>query len=218
MSRFHHDHESGYEIAFKDVIFSIAMVLGTLLVILLLLPHLPKDEESASERERGNIRVEIIWPDEMDVDIDLWGEAPDGPPVGYSNTNGVVLNLLRDDLGSYADLTGINYEIMTSRGLPPGEYTFNVHWYGNTSKQTSVPIKAFITLRYDDSTNSKSGSITLHTDAIVLTRQGEEITILRFKIGADGKLVPGSETTLKKPLRAAASPGVSVPPPRLGNQ
>ena len=55
--------------------------------------------------------IEARWPDAVDADVDLWVQAPGDVPVGYSNKGGAIFNLLRDDLGTRADATGINYEI-----------------------------------------------------------------------------------------------------------
>ena len=37
-----------------------------------------------------------------------------------------MFNLLRDDLGTCGDATGLNYEVSYARGNPAGEYTVEV--------------------------------------------------------------------------------------------
>ena len=62
--------------------------------------------------------VDAQWPDNWRTDVDLWVQAPGDVPVGYSNKGGVIMNLLRDDLGTN-DPTPLRYENQFSRGVPP---------------------------------------------------------------------------------------------------
>lgn len=202
-------YKSSYEtddaLAFRDVLFGILGVLAAVVVILLLLPKEPETASAEEDRSRGNIRVEVFWDNDANVDIDLWGQAPGLSPVGYSNKNGPVLNLVRDDLGAFADITGINYEVMFSRGLPTGEWTFNLHWFSNADALATVPVRAIITIRYDDSGESKESPIQIVSDEVVLTSIGQELTIIRFRLDNDGKLIEDSLTTLNRPIRTGGS-------------
>jgi hypothetical protein len=49
--------------------------------------------------------------------VDLWVQAPGDIPVGYSNKGGLIMNLLRDDLGTN-DPTPLLYENQYSHGVP----------------------------------------------------------------------------------------------------
>src|SRR5512134_2230542 len=103
-------------------------VLMTVLMMTVVNPP-AKSAEQEGDRAPGNVVIEAQWPDRLDADVDLWVEAPGDTPVGYSNKNGRVFNLLRDDLGMAQDMTDVNYEIAYSRGMPSGEYVVNVHLY-----------------------------------------------------------------------------------------
>ena len=88
---------------FRDVIM--LALLGFATIVILLLPHLhPPTEIADPVKAPGNIIVEARWLDNIDVDVDLWVEAPGDKPVGYSNKSGRIFNLLRDDLGNSGDL------------------------------------------------------------------------------------------------------------------
>jgi hypothetical protein len=209
MSKFDHDHEeSEHGVAFRDIILGMLGGFLAILVILILLPHHPDTATDAVdvERERGNIRVEIFWPEDFNADVDLWGKAPGTSAVGYSNKNGIVLSLVRDDLGKYADLSNQNYEVMFSRGLPPGEWTFNIHWFGNAGNHVSIPVDALITITYDDSNTSKEKPTQVVHTKLVLSSVGQELTIVRFRLDAEGKLVEDSITNLFQPIRSLTSP------------
>ncbi len=145
----------------------------------------------------GNLMIWIRWPDDVDVDVDLWARAPGDKPVGYSNRAGKTFNLLRDDLGSQNDSTRFNYEVMFGRDMPDGRYTVNVHLYRNGSELTSVPVDA------DISINHGSSAVLITKQKIVLTRVGEEITVANFTL-YNGKLVGNIDKTYV-PLRNANS-------------
>ena len=183
---------------FRDVIM--LALAGFVAMVLLLLPHLNPPGEAAKENSQppGNVIVEVRWPDEIDADVDLWVEAPGDTPVGYSNKGGVVFNLLRDDLGRRADATALNYEVSYSRGIPAGEYTVNVHLYRNASNVFPVPVTVVTSVKK----SPKDSARQLLASKIELVREGEELTVFRFKLSEEGDLVPGSVHSLQRNLRA----------------
>lgn len=173
-------------VSFVDVLFLI-------LLVFVLLPHRPADTESLAPP--GSVIVEIRWPDEWATDVDLWVQAPGDRPVGYSAKNGVIFDLLRDDLGLVNDALNLNYENAFTRGAPDGDYTVNLHFYANVEGKTPVPVMVQVSLRHP------SGALTrIFEGKAELHRPGEEITVVRFSLaGLD--LVPGSLNDLYKPLR-----------------
>jgi hypothetical protein len=192
----HLDEDEGGTV-FRDVIM--LALAGFVAMVLLLLPHLNPPGEAAKENTQppGNVIVEMRWPDELDADVDLWVEAPGDIPVGYSNKGGVIFNLLRDDLGKRADATGMNYEVSYSRGIPAGEYTVNVHLYRNTAGVFPIPVTVVTSVKK----SSKESARQLLASNIELAREGEELTVYRFKLSEQGDLVPGSVHSLQRKLR-----------------
>lgn len=190
------DDESG-AIVFRDVVM--LALAGFVTLVLLLLPHVnPRAKTADATRSPGNVIIEARWPDEMDADVDLWVQAPDDVPVGYSNKGGAVFNLLRDDLGHRGDLTGLNYEFSYSRGVPAGDYTVNVHLYRN---HATYPIPVSIVVSVKGSDNESAGQIL--ATKVYLAHDGQELTAFRFRLDDKGRLVSGSVHDLPKPLRTA---------------
>lgn len=188
------------DIVFRDII-TLALC-GFVSMVVMILPHLnpsAKADAIESVASPGNVIVEIRWPDGHDADVDLWVQAPGDVPVGYSNKGGAIFNLLRDDLGRVGDPTNQNYEISFSRGLPPGEYTANVHLYRNPSGQ---PVD--VTMAVSVKANVQASARPLLSTKLTLRREGEELTGFRFTLDQDGRLQAGSVHNLYKPLRAAA--------------
>lgn len=183
---------------FRDVIM--LALAGFVALVIIMLPHLnPPGKKAEAEAEPpGNVIVEARWPDQIDSDIDLWVQAPGDVPVGYSNKGGKVFNLLRDDLGKRADATGMNYEVSYSRGIPQGEYTVNLHMYRNTAKV--VPIEVTVVASVKKSATESARQVL--ASKIDLSREGEELTVFRFRLDDEGNLVPGSVHNLKRKLRS----------------
>ena len=193
--RFEHD-DAG--IVFRDLI-TLALC-GFVVCVVLIMPHInPPGAKTAENNDPpGNVIVEVRWPDEIDADVDLWVQAPGDIPVGYSNKGSAVFNLLRDDLGKRADVTGLNYETSYSRGILPGEYAVNLHLYRNASKTYPVPVTVVTSVKQGATDTARQ----LLASKVLLAREGEELTVYRFGLSAAGVLVAGSVHSLHKPLRA----------------
>lgn len=186
--------EDAWGTVFRDVVL-LALV-GFVAMVIMLLPHITvAKKESEQTKVPGNVIVEMHWPSNQAVDVDLWVKAPGEFPVGFWNQGGEIFNLLRDDLGFVGDATDENYEITYSRGILQGEYIVNVHMYGPLPPGVTVPVNVVVSVRkkYDDAHQ------LLKTD-IKLTRQNQEETAFRFKLTGDGDLVPGSVSTLRRSL------------------
>ena len=79
------------------------------------------------------------WDDEQSTDIDLWIKGPKGRAVGYTNKDNGYITLSRDDLGVTNDtfvgkgnrvrVLKRNIEDIQVRGLVPGDYIVNLHYY-----------------------------------------------------------------------------------------
>jgi hypothetical protein len=190
------DHDDSGTV-FRDVI--LLALAGFVAIVLMLLPHLnPPTKVADTVLPPGNVIVELRWPDEMNADVDLWVAGPDGGPVGYSNKDGTIFNLLRDDLGFVGDVTNLNYEVSYSRGVPSGEYTVNVHLYRNPAQVYPIPVTVVASVKKKPEAQLKR----LINTEVILNHDGVEVTAFRFKLDQDGKLVHGSIHNLPKALRS----------------
>jgi hypothetical protein len=192
--------DAAADTVFRDVVM--LALAGFVVLVILLLPHLnpPGAKSAEGTTPPGNVIVEVRWPDEIDADVDLWVQAPGDVPVGYSNKGGAVFNLLRDDLGKRADVTGLNYETSYSRGILPGEYAVNLHLYRNPSKAYPVPVTVVTSVKQA----ANEAARQLLASKALLVREGEELTVYRFGLSTAGALVAGSVHSLHKPLRAGS--------------
>ena len=176
------------DVVFRDVI--LLALTGFISMVILLIPFVnPPTEEEASSTPPGNVIVELFWDNERDVDIDLWVQAPDDIPVGYSNKGGLFFNLLRDDLGIYKDNSPVNYEVSYSRGISEGVYIANVHLYREDNTPFK-PIIAQLLISIVDPDSNKRRQILKTSKK--LEEVGKEITVFQFQLDKKGKLNKGS--------------------------
>jgi len=184
---------------FRDVIM--LALLGFVTIVVLLLPHLNPPTKTTDQQQPGNIVVELHWPDDMNTDVDLWVQAPGDKPVGYSNRGGRIFNLLRDDMGHINDSGKLNYEIAFSRGAPEGEYTVNLHLYSNTDARKTVPSQVVVGIKRGEQDPMQ----VIYREQVELARTGQEVTVVRFTLDANSKVVPDSVHNLPRRLRSAHS-------------
>ena len=180
---------------FRDV--TLLALSGFVAIVLLLLPWLNlKTKHEVVKEPVGSVIIELFWPKDIDVDLDLWVKGPNDGPVGYSKPSGLVFNLLRDDRGLTGDYTPLNYEISYTRGIVAGEYQANVHLFKHDKAKSKI--QAIITASLVTPDRNYRKQILEKT--VVFKKQGKEKTVLRFKLDNNFKLVSGSVNSLRKSL------------------
>lgn len=188
---------------FLDVI--LLALAGFVCIAILLFPHInPKTPKIVAEGRSAedSVIVEISWDDAQDADIDLWVRAPSDIAVGYSNKGGLFCNLLRDDLGSFADPLAINHEETVCRSLiPDSRYTINAHAFGAKSAVTwPIVVRARVQVK-----RPGTRLFEIFYTQGNLYHVGEEITLANFILDENGYPKPGSIDTVFEPLRAFTS-------------
>ena len=194
------------DVVFRDVI--LLALTGFISMVILLIPFVnPPTEEESSSTPPGNVIVELFWDDKRDVDIDLWVQAPDDIPVGYSNKGGIFFNLLRDDLGIYKDNSPVNYEVSYSRGISDGVYIANVHLY-REDKTPFKPIIAELLVSVVDPDSNERKQILKTSKK--LEEIGKEITAFQFELDKKGKLNKNSINNKYVMLRSGNKDSVEL--------
>lgn len=160
-----------------DTLFNLLGVLLFFIIALLAQVNPPATPDIA---QPGNLVVSAAWP-EGSEDVDLWVQYGDDVAVGYSNTLGRVLSLLRDDRGKIDDITPLNFESAFSRGLPDGEYAVNVRCFSCFGK-FPVPVAVEVRLA--------TGEL-IWRGVVELVANKQERTAVRWRM-ADGRVVAGS--------------------------
>ena len=140
------DDDSGT--IFRDV--TLLALAAFVAMVLMLLPFLNPGAEAESEddgiTDPGNVIIELLWAADRDADIDLWVKAPERLPVASPTRATTWSTSLRDDLGLFQDLTDINYEIVYTRGIVPGEWIVNVQAYRLEDPINPTPVQVQVVI------------------------------------------------------------------------
>ncbi len=142
----------GSNLSFNDVLFNALLGFVVLFVLaLLLINPITKKSDIPSKAE---IMLTLEWDNEVADDIDIWVVGPVlGAPISFQNKHSGYMHLDRDDLGRSSDvmmidgekiIIKINREVVTLRGIAPGDYYINIQVY-HKNKETG-PTKYTITL------------------------------------------------------------------------
>ncbi len=174
--------------------------LDTLMIVILILIIVLKTEDNETAADDyvppGSVVVQVEWPPDKDVDVDLWVQGPGDVPVGYSNKGGIYFNLLRDDLGNYSDTTRLNFEVTYSRGQPAGEYIVNLHLFSTRRGGPPVPCTVEIIMRV----GSNKFAVIFKRD-VILEHIGQELTVQRFTLDEKSNII--GQSLIPKQIRSA---------------
>ena len=214
-------------IGFTDLLFNILVGFAFLFIIAFLLIK-PEAKKHDFER-RAEFVVVMEWDDDQPDDIDLYVQDPTGNKVSFRTPIMNFMYLDKDDLGYANDVVknvdgtitkvNINREVVTIRGIIPGEYIINVHYYSTRQAEAALS-----TLSGERRGDSEIISVARHgqgkptgkplTVKVELHKvnpytilwvgekpfdhRGQEETFVRFTVNQKGKLIGGFSHEKKK--------------------
>jgi len=205
-------------IGFTDMLFNILVGFAFLFIIAFLLIK-PEAKKEDFER-KAEFVVVMEWDHDQPDDIDLYVQDPTNSTVHFRLPITNFMYLDKDDLGFANDIVknidgtitkvNINREVVTIRGIIPGEYVINAHYY-SARKWTGQTLSTNVDNSYELGKGKSTGKkltvkIELHKvdpykiwwiGEKTFTHRGQEETFVRFTIDSDGKLV-GGFTYVKK--------------------
>ncbi len=148
------------------------------------------DAKDGKIDSKAEFLITMDWPDNHPDDLDLFVQDPVGNIAWYRHREAGFLTLDRDDRGGANDFILVNgrkipspirEEIVTIRGIVPGEYTVNISHFHNVSGQ---PVEATVKVQKLNPTAQ-----VIFDDKVVVDHSGDEKTALRFRVDAEGKVV-----------------------------
>ena len=207
-------------IGFTDMLFNILVGFAFLFIVAFLLIK-PEAKKQDFER-KAEFVVVMEWDHDQPDDIDLYVQDPTNSTVHFRLPITNFMYLDKDDLGYANDIVknvdgtitkvNINREVVTIRGIIPGEYIINAHYYSarkwtGRTLATNMNNSGVYEVRKGKPTGKQlTVKIELHKvdpykiwwiGEKTFTRRGQEETFVRFTIDSDGKLV-GSFTYVEK--------------------
>jgi hypothetical protein len=178
---------SGIGVAFTDLLFNALLGFVVMFVLAFLLIN-PIARTGAID-PKAEILITLTWPDGRPEDVDLYVEDPATNLVWFRQREAGLMHLDRDDLGQRNDfievasrriVNPLNQEVVSVRGLVPGEFVVNVHLYRALG---GAPVPATIKV---EKLNPKVDLVFY--GSVNLSEQGEERTAVRFTVAADGRV------------------------------
>jgi len=183
---------------FYDMLFNMLIAFVFCFIVALLAMN-PKALKAGDIPSKAEYIVTVGWPDRNPNDIDTWVQDPSGNLVWFRQREAGLMYLDRDDRGEANDSTLVNgqrivapfrQEVVTVRGIVPGEFTVNVQYYRSRNGQ---PVQVTVSI----TRVNPRAEIAFHGQ-VTLARQGDEATAVRFTILPDGKIA--NVNTLPKRL------------------
>ena len=171
---------------FLDLLFNVLIGFVFLFIVSFLLIN--PIAKRADIEVKAEFLITVFWPDNLEDDVDIYVEDPAGNLVWFKSREPGLMHLDRDDLGKRNDevttaagtiLFPENREIVTLRGIVPGEYVVNVHCYFKVAVDP-VPVTVQI-----DKINPYS---VVLRETVDLANKGEEITVTRFSVNSKGEV------------------------------
>jgi len=183
---------------FYDMLFNMLIAFVFCFIIAMLAMN-PKALKAGDIPSKAEYIVNVSWPDRNPNDIDTWVQDPGGNLVWFRQREAGLMYLDRDDRGDGNDSTIVNgkriaspfrQEVVTVRGIVPGEFTVNVQYYESRDGQ---PVDVTVSVI---KVNPRA-DVVFHGD-VRLARKGDEATAVRFTVQPDGTV--GNINTLPKKL------------------
>jgi len=219
-------------IGFTDLLFNILVGFAFLFIIAFLLIK-PEAKKEDFER-KAEFVVVLEWDHDQPDDIDLYVQDPTNSTVHFRLPIANFMYLDKDDLGFANDIVknvdgtitkvNINREVVTIRGIIPGEYIINAHYY-SARKWTGQTLSTNVDNSYELGKGKSTGKkLTVKIELYkvdpykiwwigekTFTHRAQEETFVRFIIDPDGKQVGDFTYVEKKFVTPYGNMGVVNP-------
>ncbi|WP_029000708.1 hypothetical protein [Azohydromonas australica] len=183
---------------FYDMLFNMLIAFVFCFIVALLAMN-PKALKTGDIPAKAEFIINVSWPDMDPNDLDTWVQDPAGELVWFRTREAGLMHLDRDDRGLTNDMVVINgkqvvnplnQEVVTLRGIEPGEFTVNVHYY---ETKNGKPVEATVSVI---KVNPRADVVFY--GQVQLARKGDEATAVRFTVLPDGNVT--NVSTLPKSL------------------
>ncbi|WP_157269777.1 hypothetical protein [Azohydromonas aeria] len=183
---------------FYDMLFNMLIAFVFCFIVALLAMN-PKALKAGDIPAKAEYIINVSWPDMDPNDIDTWVQDPAGELVWFRAREAGLMHLDRDDRGLSNDVVIINgkqvvnplnQEVVTLRGIAPGEFTVNVSYY---ETKNGKPVEVTVSVI---KVNPRADVVFY--GQVTLARKGDEATAVRFTVLPDGNVA--NVNTLPKSL------------------
>ena len=207
--------DDGTFVPFTDMLFNV--LLGFAFMVFTAFALISPTAKTGAVNLKAEFLITMAWPDNNPNDMDLYVEDPAGNIVWYHSKEAGLMALDRDDRGDYKNTITVNgktirnpirQEIVTIRGIVPGEYVVNVHEFLATAPG-KVPVSVKV-----EKLNPIATVVYYGTQ--VFDHKGQEETYVRFTLDGDGQ-VTDLNTRPKSLVREVRKPAAGNAPRQINN-
>ncbi|MBO6550976.1 MAG: hypothetical protein JJ964_15345 [Rhizobiales bacterium] len=178
---------------FSDLLFNSLLGISLLFFIAIIFIN-PKTKDGEVEFNAYFV-ITVSWKDFSPDDIDVWVADPLGKKLWFKQREIGLLHLDRDDRGMEDDQITVNnelvenplnQEVVTIRGVYPGRYTVNIHYYKSVSNEpVDVDVRIF---------KLRPSYQSILNETVTLASKGAEKTVVNFTIGPAGEITKKDKT------------------------
>ncbi|MFC3685291.1 hypothetical protein [Hydrogenophaga luteola] len=179
---------------FYDMLFNMLIAFVFCFVIAILAFN-PQARKAGDVPAKAEFMVTVSWPDNNPNDVDTWVLEPGGRTLWFRQRDAGMLHLDRDDRGAKNNSVLVNgklissairQEIVTLRGIVPGEYVVNAHYYDSGDQQ---PVDVTVAV-----VKVNPQAEIVYTGTQQIPRKGDERTLVRFTLDEAGQVLALSTT------------------------
>lgn len=171
---------------FYDMLFNM-LIAFVFCFVVAMLSFNPLARKEGDVPAKAEFIVTISWPDNNPNDIDAWVLEPTGKVLWFRQRDAGMLHLDRDDRGSKNNSLIVNgreitnpirQEIVTLRGLVPGEYVVNAHYY---ESRDQLPVDVSVAV-----VKVNPQAEIVYNSTVQIPVRGDERTLVRFTLNDRG--------------------------------
>ena len=172
---------------FTDLLFN--ALLGFTYLFLIAIMFMNPVAKKGIVDPKAEYIITVGWPDNNPDDVATWVEDPNGNVIWFRNREAGLIHLDRDDRGTANDTITVNgteiqnpmnQEVVTVRGVVPGEYVVNLHYYAS---ETDQPVTATVKIA-----KVNPALEIVYYGETLLAEKGDEETAVRFVIEKSGEV------------------------------
>jgi hypothetical protein len=201
--------DDGTFVPFTDMLFNV--VIGLAFMVFIAFSLINPTAKTGAVEIKAEFLITMNWPDYDDDDMDIYVRDPVGNIVWYHSREAGLMHLDHDCRGSSREriiVNGqriqnpLNQEIVSIRGIVPGEYVVNAHLFLPASPAKKFPVSVKV-----EKLNPTASVVFYGTQDF--DHKGQEETFVRFTVDEDGKVsdvnTTGLPLSLVKAVRTPAS-------------
>jgi hypothetical protein len=179
--------DDGTFVPFTDMLFNV--VLGLTFMVFIAFALINPTAKTGAVDMKAELLITMNWPDNNPTDMDIYVRDPADNIVWYHSREAGLMHLDHDDRGSSRERITVNgrtiqnplnQEIVTIRGIVPGEYVVNAQEFlAPTTEKVPVSVKV-------EKLNPTASVVFYGT--YDFDHKGQEETFVRFTLDTEGKV------------------------------